>query len=296
MESDFEVAPPRMEVATVRRFLAIVLIVVLGACGGTPAVTGPGSRPTGPGPATTAEPGVTANPGSTAPAPGRAPPSTATTVPAPSAYDQLSPFVRAARRLDAKLRHAAELINRYGPPWTAPIPPEVRSAVQDAYTDLNPVGSTIPAGLPTDLLRQSVMVYSELASRTFAIRWFGGEGPPYEGPIDQTMMLRALANGAPAAARFDSDLEALVVAARAAPPVTLAGPQSRKAADVGLLVQWAAMINGGCASTGGAILFNLPTIVWFTRAPADGSSGTIGTVAFRARLVDGTWQLTILAC
>ncbi len=264
-----------------RRALVVLLSVIVAACGSTTAGPRQGSPATSarlaPGPAT-----------STAPTP-----AATTTVPGPSAYDQLAPFVRAAGASDTQLRKAAMLINGAGPPWTLPLPAETRSAVRGAYDSLQPAGAAIPAGLPLNLLHRAVMVYSELASRVFAIRWFGGEEAPYAGPAEQAELLRALANGAPAAARFDSDLAGLVAAARAAPPVSVAPPTSRQAADVGLLVQWATGLNGGCASTGGAIVYTLPSIVWSPRADGD---GTIDGVAFRARLVDGAWQLRILAC
>jgi hypothetical protein len=220
-------------------------------------------------------------------------PMTTTTGPLPSAADQLAGFVGAARQMDAQLDHAATLINGIGPPWTPPWPTSVVSAVEAA--DLRPVAAAIPAGLPSDLLRRTIVVYSDLASRYYAMRWFGAEGFPYEEPSDQMQgaLLAALANGAPAAARFAADVDGLVGAARRLPPFAAAAPASRQAADVLLLVQWVDGMNGGCASTGGAVITTLPVIAW---TPHDNASGTIAGVAFNATLVGGAWEVTILAC
>ena len=218
---------------------------------------------------------------------------TTTTRPRPSAYDQLAGFVQAAETVDVQLRHAAELINGAGPPWTSPLPVAVVSSVQEA--DIHPAAGTIPAGLPNELLRRTILVYSDLASRRYAMRWFGDEGFPYteSDPKMQSDLMAALANGAPAAARFASDLDGLISAARDSPPITPGAPSSRQAADLLLLIQWAEGMNAGCASTGGAVITALPDIVW---NPHDDVSGTIAGVDFEARLVNGAWQMTIHAC
>ncbi len=236
---------------------------------------------------------VTAGPSPTVPAPVATTAAATTTVPGPTAYDQLAPFIRAAQKMDLQLSTAARLINGAGPPWTQPLPATVSSAVQAA--DLAPVAATIPAGLPRELLRRTVLVYSDLASRRYSIRWFGPEGFPYEesNPQAQSLLMEALANGAPAAARFPSDLAGLAGAARTVAPFTQAGSTSRAEAELLLLVQLTDMANGGCASTGGQVLTTLPAIVW---APHDDVSGTISNIDFKAQIVDGAWRVTILAC
>jgi hypothetical protein len=195
--------------------------------------------------------------------------------------------------MDGELRQAAELINGAGPPWTSPVSGPVASSVEAA--DLGPVAAAIPPGLPKELLRRTVLVYSDLASRRYAMRWFDTAGFPYVEPDAQMQrdLMRALANGAPAAARFASDLDGLLVTARSSLPFTPAGPTSQGAADVRLLIQWTNGRNGGCASTGGAVITSLPTITWNTD---DDRSGTIAGVAFTADLVNGSWQVAIQAC
>lgn len=195
--------------------------------------------------------------------------------------------------MDLQLRHAAELINGAGPPWASPVPATVMSSVQAA--ELQPVAAAIPDGLPSELLRRTVLVYSDLASRRYAMRWFGPEGFPYiePNPHMQSDLLSALANGAPAAARFASDLDGLISTARGSPPITPAAPTSRAAADLLLLIQWTEGMNAGCASTGGVVVTTLPAIVWNAH---DNVSGTIAGIDFEARLINGAWQTTIHAC
>ena len=127
-----------------RKILALVLLVGSAGCGNTARNTTT---------ATTSPPKVGTT---TAPAP-QTPvaPTTTTTQPGPSAYDQLAGFAQAAEKMDLQLRHAAELINGAGPPWTSPLPATVLSSVQAA--DLQPVAATIPTGLPSELLRQTIL-------------------------------------------------------------------------------------------------------------------------------------------
>lgn len=235
----------------------------------------------------------TSAPPTSAPSTSAPRPSTTTTRLGPSAYDQLATFVGAAHQADARLRSAATLINGAGPPWPSPVPAPVVAAVEAA--DPEAVATTIPAGLPAELLRRSILVYSDLASRWFAMRWFGQEGFPYlePSPTMQEELLRALANGAPAATRFTSDVDGLVAAARSSPPVAVTPATSRQAADLLLLVQWTDGMNGGCESTGGTVVTTLPPIVW---AAHDDVSGTVNGVDFDAHVEAGAWRVTIHAC
>ena len=283
-----------------RRFAAFLLLLalVLTSCGtaGTTARNIPSTsattKPSTDSTATTAPTTITT-----------VSPTTTTTRPAPSAYDQLAPFVSAAQTMDGQLRTAADLINSAGPPWTQPDSGgQIRTAIEPlTTTGLSAVAKTIPAGLPNDLLRPTLLVYSDLASRSYAMRLFGFPGP--SSPSDtqlQTQLLQSLAHGAPAAARFASDLNALVSAARAAPPITVAASTSRQAAYVLLLVADTNLANGGCGGTGGAIATRLPSIDW-TPDPAIDADGTLnwpdgGKMYFIAHLVNGSWQVVPIAC
>lgn len=281
-----------------RRFAAFLLVfaLVLASCAtvGTRTQSTPSTRgTTKPSTLSTTTSGPTATTGA---------PTTTTTRPAPSAYDQLAPFVNAALKMDGQLKTAADLINSAGPPWTLPASDAVSAAVEPLTgPDLKAVASVIPTGLSNDLLRQTILVYSDLASRSYAMRSFAPTGfPPSSDPELQQRLLQDLAHGAPAAARFPSDLDSLISAAQAAPSVTVPSPTSRQAAYVLLLVADTNLANGGCASTGGAIVTRLPTINW-TPNPALDTDGTLnwpdgGYVYFTAHLVNGSWQVGIMAC
>lgn len=280
-----------------RKILALILALVLAGCAGATRSQRTATSPP-PSATTTTVPAATSLPPrartTTLPPGSPAPPMTAaptTTQPGGSAYDQLVTFAQAAENMDQKLRHAAELINSVGPPWTSPLPAGVVSSVEAAKPEA--VATTIPYGLPHDLQRQAILVYSDLVSRRDAMRWFGTAGFPYDEPNPemQQELLAALANGAPAAARFSTDLSELMSAAKASKPFSLALATSRDAAELLLLIEWTDGVNGGCASTGGMVITTLPTIIW-----TDNANGTISGVAFNANLVNGSWQVTIQAC
>jgi hypothetical protein len=218
----------------------------------------------------------------------------ATTVPEASAADALEPFLAAATTLDAQLRAAATAINAGGPPWTE-VSQEVADAVQAA--DLEPVASAVPAGLPPELLQSVVLVYSDLSSRRHAMASFEtAPDLPYE-PID---LLDELGNGHAAAARFDADLAALRSLAESTPPVTVAAPDSRAAAETLLHLQYVELANGGCDSRGGAVFPDLPAIDWIPSSSGAGTperDGHIDGIPFSAELTAaGTWDIVLWAC
>lgn len=297
----------------VRKLLAVLMTLGLAGCGSTtvasttatssPAtVRTPTTRalssppPTTPPPTT--QPPTTAaatSPSQTTQAPSTQPPTAVpptTTQTGPSAYDQIAGFARAAQELDAQLRQAARLINAAGPPWRLPNA-GLNASVHAA--DLHKVSRSIPSGFGGELLRRTVLVYSDLASRRFAMRWFEGEGGPWAAsdPLSQSGLRTGLAQGAPAAARFATDLAGLVRVAHSSPPVTPTGPTSRDAADLLLLIQLTNTVNGGCESTGGTVFEQLPPIQWRARGDL---SGTVGMIGFTAKVVNGSWQIALNAC
>ncbi len=267
-----------------RKLVVAILAMGLAGCASsarntTTGISSPTTVTTVPAPAPTTAPATTV-----------APPTT--TQPGPSAYDQLTRFVQAAKTMDLQLRHAAELINAAGPPWTSRPSAVVESSVEAA--SLTAVSATIPSGMSSELLRRTILVYSDLASRRFAMRFFGREGFPWVEPDPQMQseLIAALANGVPAAARFRADLNGLISTARSSPPFTPAPPASTDSADLLLLIEWTTKMNGGCESTGGSVIETLPTITW----NADHQGGTIQGVGFKAQLVNGSWQVMTLAC
>ena len=219
------------------------------------------------------------------------PTTTTTSFAQPTVTAALAPFFTAATTLDRQLHAAAAAINRAGPPW-----PTVSDAVATAVraADLAPVATSMPAGLPPGLLRSVVLVYSDLASRRYALADFSVPGTvdPHAFPNSDDM-LHHLGNGHAAAARFADDLAATRALADATPAVPALPASSREAAEVQLHARYVEGINGGCDSRGGHIMTELPRIVWNGKP----GNGTIAGVPFTADLrTDGTWHVRLIAC
>lgn len=222
-----------------------------------------------------------------------------TTPSAPSAYDQLAAFFTAASRKDEQLHTAASNINSAGPPWYV-LDEKVARSVRAA--DPESVLVTIPGGMPPELLREVVVVYSELVSRRAAMTGFqtahGFESDPplppgVESRTSTEALLSQLKNGAEAAVRFDGDLSAAIATARSMQPFTKAALGSRADMEVALLANYVHKGNWGCGQTGGAIIRRLPTIRW-----TSSSTGTIDGLDFTIKLEpDGHYsEDPIVAC
>ncbi len=220
-----------------------------------------------------------------------APPPGPTTSNPPTASTNLARFFAAADKLDRQLRTAAAAINGSGPPWKAVSEP-VAKAVRTA--DLAPVATAIPAGLPRALLRSVVLVYSDLASRRYAMADFSVATTIDPGTYPNSGdLLRALGNGHAAAARFAGDLAATRALAGRTPAVTAPPASSQAAAEVRLYARYVEGVNGGCGSRGGEVMTELPAIVWDGRP----GNGTIGSAPFTAEIsADGTWRIRLIAC
>jgi hypothetical protein len=220
-----------------------------------------------------------------------------TTTVGASAADALQPFFAAATTLDTQLHAAATAINGGGPPWTG-VSQEMADAVQAAA--LEPVAATVPAGLSRDVLQSVILVYSDLSSRRHAMASFSSApNLPYE-PIDP---LAELANGHAAAVRFDDDLADLRSLAESTPPVTVAPPDSRAAAEALIYVQYVELTNGGCDSRGGAVFTRLPALDWTPSTPDSPDigipewDGHVGGIEFSANYnPNGVWDIVIWAC
>ncbi len=255
--------------------ISLILAAGLAACGSAraPASSGP-APPTVTSPATT-------------PAPTRSTPA------APSAADQLAGFFSAAGALDSQLKHAAALVNAGVGKTSMSFPPITRAVVSALST--KEAARTIPAGLPAELLRQTLLVYGGLESRMTSLRgvsMFGDESPLKLSSQDGEYVYRCLGNGAPAAARFTTDLAALRAAALAAAPITLSAPGSRAAADLALRIQAINLHNSGCMECGGFVATTLAPVVWTSQ-----SGGTVNGIQFQVIYHAGAgWEARIWAC
>lgn len=238
----------------------------------------------------TSPPATSAPPGTTSPS-GQ---------PSASAADQLAGFFSAAQAADARLHHAAALANAGIGAKTIHLSPSTVAAVK--ALDLTAVEHAIPAGLPSELQRQVMLVYSDLVSRTWAFNRYLMYRSRTTLPASGTEgrdLVRCLGNGAPAAARYDADLAAARAYAQTVPPLTVAAPDSRAAAEVLLRVDLIKIANGGCGSCGGRVFTQLPTVVWQRQTePGFGySDGYVNHVRFSAHYRAGHgWDVVLFAC
>lgn len=275
-----------------------VLALAVGLAAGCGSTAPPGASSTPSSRATTSTPG-----GGTNPAPSRpAPTSTSTTAPpAPSAATQLAAFFAAAQHADSQLNHAAALVNGDIGATSMRLTPATIAAVRGI--ELAPVASALPVGLPTEMLREVLVIYGDLASRTDALNgvlMYGSSGRelPIGGPEAQSV-LRGLRNGAPAAARFNGDLAAARTLAQQTPPVTIAAPDSRAALELALRLQSISLRNSCDEEFGGYAPTSLETIVWQPSTDQHSShyEGLIGGIRFTADYtVQHGWKINIYAC
>ena len=271
-----------------------VLVAGLAGCGSTVA-PGTGRTATSPAPAPTSA--------ATSPAPATTSPAPAISSPAPpraSAADQLVGFFAAAQLADARLKHAAVLVNEGIGTTSIRFSPAALAAVN--ALDMTPVAHAIPAGLSAELLRRVLLAYSDLESRTMSLVRVS-EYAHYPSPLpmsgqEGSYIYGCLRNGAPAAARFGGDLASVRALAQATQPVTVARPDSRPAAELAARIAFINGTNSGCASCGGAVFTSLTPVIWHpTYVSGVGhSDGTIGGIRFTAHYGAQGWQVQIWAC
>ncbi len=275
--------------------LSVALVFVLAACGSAGQPSGAG-RPGGGAPSGTpaaSSPAAPSQAGSPA-----VPPAGGPGQPRASAADRLSGFLAAAQALDARLHHAAVLVNGGVGRTRLDFPPATQRAV--LALSAVPLARSIPAGLPPELLRRTLLVYSDLVSRERSL----GAAARFVSPMpigseEARFVLHALGHGALAAARFDGDLAALRALGRSAPPVTVAAPDSRAAADLAVRVRDIDLRNSGCGSSGGTVVTTLAHVVWqpkYERGIGH-TDGTINRLRFRASYEAGRgWDVELWAC
>jgi hypothetical protein len=169
--------------------------------------------------------------------------------------------------------------------------------------ELAPVASALPAGLPTEMLREVLAVYGDLASRTYAfsgVQMYGSSGRELAiGDPEAQSVLRGLRHGAPAAARFNGDLAAARTLAQQTPLVTIAAPDSRAALELALRLRSIRLRNNCSEEFGGYAPADLETIVW---PPGNGQhsshyEGLIGGIRFTAGYTSQHgWEIILYAC
>jgi hypothetical protein len=253
--------------------LLLLAAVVVAGCGGG------GSRGTTASVTTSAATGTT----------------TIQTAPARTAADDLVAYFDAAQSMDRQLAVTAVLINGGIRANTM----KFDQATLNAIAAIQPamLGAKIPAGLPPELERRVLLVQSELVSRRAAFNYVTREA------TDHPFVVRCLAQGAPAAARFTGDLAAARSLAAETQPITIAAPNSRAAADLAVTLQYIKGANTCCGSCGGVILTQLPRISWASTQGRDGtitvtlpSTTLTDAIPFTAHYLPGTgWSIQLQA-
>ncbi len=284
-----------------RRSLAM-LAVAVGLVAGCGTAASPGASSTPSGQTATSATGSETNPAPSESASASTSPSTSTTAPpTPSAATQLAAFFAAAEHADSQLHHAAVLINRDIGVKSMRFAPATIAAVRGI--DLAPVASALPAGLPTGMLRDVLVVYGDLSSRSAAlngVRMYGSPGRELLiGSTEANSVLRGLRNGAPAAARFSGDLAAARTLAQQTPPVTIAAPDSRAALELALRIRSVGLRNTCAEQFGGYAPASLEPLVWqpVTGQHSSHYHGLIGGIEFTADYSAGHgWNIMLYAC
>jgi hypothetical protein len=208
----------------------------------------------------------------------------------------LERFVHGARDVDARLHEVARRVNGDFHDGTF----ANDAATVDAWRSADPtiLVPTIPGGMPPELLRRTMLVYSDLVSRWYAMRRV--EEAQYQVDaqtfVDDVRM--CLREGHDAAAHFDDDLARLRDLAGATAPFVVAAADSRATGEVAVHAAVVRVSNGGCDSCGGHRYTALRPITW------DGPGGSgptrvdghVDTMEFDAVYANGAWEAHIHVC
>ncbi len=223
------------------------------------------------------------------------PPTTAART--PTATAQLQPFLDLAAAADRDLAEAAQRINAATTEET--ITYDERT-VELLDVDFRALGNAVPAGMPAELEQSALLVYSDLVSRWGSLA--GGDCPSSVGtrPRSEYTDNLCFVNGAPAAARFDGDLAALVAVADRTAAFVAAAPDSRAAEALAARIDSVDLRNLGCANTGGFVATEPITVTW---DPSPGMEnfpdweGTVDGIPFYGVYdADTGWEIWINAC
>lgn len=216
---------------------------------------------------------------------------------ASTAQDALAAFLEAARAADVALRQAATHIDGAVRVDAVVLDEATTAAVQ--AVDLAAVREAIPAGLPTSVLLPVLVAYGDLSSRHAAMAYAGVAARTWPRPgTEADELLSCLANGSPAAASFEGDLEAVRVAAASTPPPEAVAPDAPAGAELAARLEEIDLRNLGCGACGGHVPTALSEVVWDDPAPgATVLTGTVAGVGVEATYTPGGgWSAVLIAC
>jgi hypothetical protein len=219
----------------------------------------------------------------------------------PTAADDLAPFLLAASELDGRLKGAAAAINASITETELVVDRATVDLVQETRRQIEVVEAAIPAGMEPELLRSTLLVFSDLVSRSYAMsHWDWPQPPGYETvPLVETNALWCLGNGSEAAARYPSDLAALRAEARSMAPVSTVGPDSAAARDLAVRTATIVNANSCCDVCGGVVVGDLAEITYLDDPlvdplTGDRIDGDIDGAPFQADYRDGVgWTVSV---
>ncbi len=212
------------------------------------------------------------------------------------ALDALAPFFAAAAQTDQNLRAAADTVNAGIGNDTVTFDRATIDAIDRGSP--NAVAATIPTGLDPTVEQAVLLVYSDLVSRYGAMR--GGDcdqaGARPLADLNDDCFVR----GHEAASRTPGDVDAVYVAAAAAPATVTPGPDSRESAEVPLRIEYINKANMGCGTMGGYLATQPIPVEWVTEDSAPEvppTDGRVGGIGFTASYNAGSgWTVDLRAC
>jgi hypothetical protein len=218
---------------------------------------------------------------------------------APTAADSLAQFFAAARADDARIRAAARAVNLEIGPTSVHFSRATVDTVEASTPDRT--ARAIPAGMDADLLRTTMIVYADLATRSSALN-------PTLDFIDTDVsrprtdryvvgFLDGLRRGSLVARAYPADLAAARALAAARPAIVPARPDSRAAAELAIRIAHIKASNG-CDGANPPVLRYLVPVVWKTTVTPHGRhDGSFGGIVFHVTYAVGSgWTVGFDAC
>jgi hypothetical protein len=218
---------------------------------------------------------------------------------AQTAAESLAGFFAAAQADDARIRAAARAVNREIGPASVHFSWATLTTVEASTPDHT--ARAIPAGMDADLLRTTMIVYADLATRSSALNptldFIGiDESRPRTDP-DVVRFLDGLRRGSLVARAYPADLAAARALAATKPPIAPGRPDSRAAAELAIRITHIEASNG-CDGANPPVLRYLVPVVWKTTVTPHGRhDGSFGGIVFHITYAVGSgWTVGFDAC
>jgi hypothetical protein len=213
------------------------------------------------------------------------------------ALDALAPFFAAVAETDQNLKAAADAVNAGIGNDTVTFDQATIDAIDRGSPSA--VASTIPTGLDPTVEQAVLLVYSDLVSRYGAMH--GGDCVQVGTRPLADLNVDCFVRGHEAASRTPGDVDAVHVAAAAAPATVTPDPGSRESAEVPLRMEYINGANMGCGTMGGYLATQPIPVEWVTEdsgAPeVPPTDGRVGGVGFTASYDAGSgWTVDLRAC